>query len=107
MDNLETYKAQLEARLEELDSRMHRIEDRLDDPVTKDWEDSAIEREDTEVLEDLGRAGLKEIEMIRAALSRIEKGDFGVCVRCAEEISAERLEAVPYAPLCRTCARQT
>lgn len=98
-------KARLEARLSELNARIHSIEDRLDDPVSKDWEDQAVEREDTEVLEDLGKAGLKEMEMIRAALGRIEDDSYGVCAKCGDNISIERLEAVPHAALCRTCAQ--
>lgn len=100
-----SHKAKLEARLSELEKRLHWIEDRLDDPVTKDWEDQSVERADDEVLEDLGRAGLKEIEVIRAALDRIENGTFGVCARCGDDISDERLDVIPHTPLCRTCAQ--
>ncbi len=98
-------KSMLETRLAELDRRVHKIEDRLDDPVSKDWEDQAIEREDTEVLEDLGNAGLKEMELIRAALARMEDGTYGECAKCGDEISMERLAAVPHTPLCRSCAQ--
>src|SRR5215210_6047163 len=34
---------------------------------------------------------------IRAALDRIHDGTFGACVRCDEQISAKRLNAVPWA----------
>ena len=37
------------------------------------------------------------------ALERIEKGDYGNCVGCGEEINPERLEAVPHARLCIAC----
>jgi DnaK suppressor protein len=37
------------------------------------------------------------------ALERIEKGDFGNCVKCGKEIDAERLEAVPHVRLCLDC----
>lgn len=96
-------KAQLETRLDELDSRLRKIEDRLDAPKPRDWEESAGEREGDEVLEDLGMAGLKEIELIRAALSRIEDGSYGICAKCGDEISEARLDAVPHAVLCRNC----
>lgn len=98
------YRDKLNDRLEQLDKRLHRIEDRLDDPVSKDWEDQAIEREDSEVLEDLGHAGLKEMELIRAALARMDEGRYGICLKCGEMISDERLDAVPHAALCRDCA---
>ena len=65
MRDLQDRKTILEDRLAELDARLHRIEDRLDDPVSKDWEDQAVEREDSEVLQDLGQSGLKENSLIR------------------------------------------
>jgi RNA polymerase-binding transcription factor DksA len=34
------------------------------------------------------------------------RGEYGICTRCGEEISPERLEAVPEAPLCKTCAAE-
>lgn len=98
-------KTMLETRLRELDARLHTIEDRLDDPVSKDWEEQATEREDIEVLEDLGNAGVKEMDLIHAALGRIEDGSYGECMKCGEDISMERLRAVPHAALCRTCAQ--
>ena len=105
MADTKSMKARLEARLAELDTRLHKIDDRLDDPVTKDWEDSAVEREEDEVLEDLGRAGLVEIEAIRAALARIEEGSYGICPQCGDDISDERLDVVPHAALCRNCMK--
>jgi DnaK suppressor protein len=37
------------------------------------------------------------------ALERIAKGEYGICVQCNNEISPERLEAVPHARLCIQC----
>ncbi len=37
------------------------------------------------------------------ALERIEKGTFGKCDSCGENISFERLEAVPHARMCIHC----
>ncbi len=37
------------------------------------------------------------------ALERIEKGEFGICISCGNEISADRLEAVPHVRLCIDC----
>jgi hypothetical protein len=37
MRDFSEFKAMLETRLGELDARVHKIEDRLDDPVSKDW----------------------------------------------------------------------
>jgi DnaK suppressor protein len=40
---------------------------------------------------------------VRAALRRIEIGEFGVCAHCDEEISAKRIAAVPWTPYCIQC----
>lgn len=104
MTSIQTRKAQLETRLEELNTRLHGIEDTLDEEPSQDVEDRASEREDDEVLESLGNSGLKEIQMIEAALGRIEDGSYGDCAKCGEEILQERLDLLPYAPLCRNCA---
>ncbi len=44
------------------------------------------------------------IQRAEAALVRIENGEFGLCLRCEEEINPKRLELDPTAPLCVDCA---
>ena len=41
---------------------------------------------------------------ISSALSRIESGDYGYCLKCDELISTARLEVDPAASLCISCA---
>lgn len=41
---------------------------------------------------------------ISSALSRIESGDYGYCLKCDERISTARLEVDPAASLCINCA---
>jgi DnaK suppressor protein len=49
------------------------------------------------------RENLRDVDV---ALSKIEKGTYGVCERCGEPISPERLEAIPYARLCVSCKQK-
>ena len=42
--------------------------------------------------------------MIRAALQRMDEGEYGYCVKCGTEIMEERLDVLPYTPFCRDCA---
>jgi DnaK suppressor protein len=37
---------------------------------------------------------------INAAIERLDMGRYGICERCGKEISARRLEALPYVTLC-------
>jgi DnaK suppressor protein len=40
---------------------------------------------------------------VRAALSRIADGSYGICLHCEEEISSKRLSAVPWTAYCLKC----
>ena len=102
--DLNAQKTLLLDRRAELTGDLSKIEDSLDDPLPKDWEDRASERQGDEVLEALGKADLDEIRRIDAALDRIEAGSYGTCAKCGDPISVERLQAVPTAALCRNCA---
>jgi RNA polymerase-binding transcription factor DksA len=104
MTPIATRKAQLERRLRELGERLTRIDAELDEPRSAEFAEAALEREGEEVLEDLGAAGLQEIRMIEAALKRIERGEYGICVVCGDPISEERLDVLPQTPKCRNCA---
>jgi YteA family regulatory protein len=62
--------------------------------------DSTFERE-----KDLGLKILTEeqLAMIDEALEAIKDGKYGICKTCGEQISQARLEAIPFAALCRNC----
>ena len=43
------------------------------------------------------------MQMITEALARIDDCSFGECLNCGEDVETRRLEAVPWARLCRSC----
>lgn len=90
--------------MDELRHRLEQIDATLDETPDHDLADQAIEIEDDEVLEAVGRAGQQEIQQLEAALTRISNGTYGICAKCGDEISDARLDAVPFAMVCRTCA---
>ena len=49
------------------------------------------------------RENLHDIDL---ALTKIEKGTYGVCERCGDPIAPERLEAIPYARLDMKCKQK-
>lgn len=104
MTDLSKRRAALEARLQELDDRIHQIDEELDSHSSKDWEELATEREEDEVLEGMGLSAQAEMRMIKAALARMDAGEYGECVECGDDISEERLDVLPYTPFCRVCA---
>jgi RNA polymerase-binding protein DksA len=58
---------------------------------------ATLDREIDYTLEGNAASVLGEID---AALTRIEDGTYGTCVRCGTTIPEERLEARPWATLC-------
>lgn len=97
------FKETLLARKRELYRRLHKIETDLDAPMNADSAERATERENDEVLEEFGHAGVGELKAIEAALDRIAAGTFGLCAKCGKAISPDRLKAVPHAALCTEC----
>ncbi|HET9083065.1 MAG TPA: TraR/DksA C4-type zinc finger protein [Candidatus Limnocylindrales bacterium] len=45
----------------------------------------------------------QQLELVDAAIERLDHGTFGVCVRCGEPVAAARLEALPWAAHCIGC----
>jgi|YelNatPaOPRAMG01_1025707.scaffolds.fasta_scaffold22129_3 DnaK suppressor protein len=99
---LDRYKRLLETKLEELKQTVFRRDaiaverspDILDDLQ------SVVERE--RVITEIDRSS-RLLQEVKAALSRIETGDYGFCQRCEEPISPARLNAVPWTPFCIHC----
>lgn len=45
----------------------------------------------------------KLMNKVKEALERLDKGEFGICEECGEEISEARLKARPVTTLCIDC----
>jgi DnaK suppressor protein len=43
------------------------------------------------------------LQLIEAALARVQEGTYGVCACCGDEIHVRRLEAVPWSRYCLKC----
>lgn len=46
-----------------------------------------------------------QLALVDEALARLDAGTYGRCVRCANPIAADRLEALPWAARCIDCQR--
>lgn len=47
-----------------------------------------------------------QLAAVEVALAKVAAGTYGVCENCGNDISLERLEALPYSTLCMTCKQQ-
>lgn len=70
---------------------------------SKDVIDIAADDVDRKMLEAVGTKDINRLKLIDSALTRIEQGKYGHCVKCNKIIPVERLEAIPYALLCISC----
>lgn len=76
----------------------------LSGPLDADFEEAAQKSENDEVIDALDNLEREELVAIQNALIRIEKGQYGVCAECGQNIKAERLKAIPYTLVCKDCA---
>lgn len=70
---------------------------------SKDVIDVAADDIDRKMLEAVGSKDVNRLKLIDSALTRIEQGKYGLCMKCGKKIPQERLEAIPYALLCIEC----
>ena len=94
----------LKARLAELTGRVAEIDSQIRRPLSADLEEQATDLENQDALKAIGNSENQEIHEIRKALKRISEGTYGICAQCGEEIDPKRLEALPTATRCISCA---
>jgi DnaK suppressor protein len=88
----------------ELEQRRERIRAHDREGVPADFAEQVTARENDDVVHALGAHADDELALIAAALTRLDRGAYGSCTRCGEPIAPARLEALPYAERCASCA---
>jgi len=68
-----------------------------------DMADQASGNNEVHIQLKLKQTDAKILQAIEEALRRIEKGTYGVCRDCGEEIAPARLNAIPWTRVCITC----
>ncbi|WP_202422380.1 TraR/DksA C4-type zinc finger protein [Gordonia sp. SID5947] len=92
--------------IEALSSRLRSVIDATADSSSDDEHDPegttlAVERGQLVAQLDRSRVRLDELD---AAFGRLDHGTYGRCERCGGPIGPERLDALPAARLCISCA---
>src|SRR2546423_15248649 len=103
---LEYYKKKLLARRGELTKTIARTQEEgrtADEDPTVDLADKAANSYTKEFLFGMTNTDRTFLNMIDAALKRMQTDAFGVCANCQEEMQQKRLEAVPRAKHCLAC----
>ncbi len=107
MDAYHELRLYMTARLAQVERHRRQIEtDRrhLTHPLDSDWEEQASIRHNDAVLDQLAAADHQQMAAIRAALTRMAEGTYGICRTCEAPITPQRLTALPYATQCLACA---
>ncbi len=105
MRDVSKIREELKVRLQNLNQRIDDIEGDLRTAPSADFEEQATETEGDQVLEGVEDSARIEAQQIYATLQRIEAGSYGECMTCGKPIGEQRLEALPYALQCISCAR--
>jgi DnaK suppressor protein len=70
---------------------------------TEDEGDLATISHDTAVLNNLHEGAFVRLRFIDQAVKALDRGQYGECGSCGEDINEKRLQAVPWATLCIQC----
>jgi DnaK suppressor protein len=74
---------------------------------TEDESDLASISHERELLYNLHESDFARLRFIEQAVKAIDRGQYGECVRCGEDINGKRLEALPWAKMCIRCQQET
>lgn len=108
----EQYQSKLESIRSDLLGEFHRLRTETPDTIHDESDLSHLPTHnadhDSEGLQtsiEIERVEGELLNQVDAAMRRIEEGTFGKCADCQKEIDKERLDALPYTPYCRHCAK--
>jgi len=74
---------------------------------TEDEGDLAAISHERELLYNLHESDFAHLRFIQEAMKAMDRGQYGECVRCGEDINEKRLEAVSWATMCIRCQEET
>lgn len=98
--DLKRAERQLREQLDQSERQLVELETTLTDMLS-DHDTIQEDQDQSRLVVDTVRA---EIRNTRRALERIEDGSYGTCAGCGGPIHPERLEAIPIAERCGSCA---
>ena len=73
---------------------------------TEDEGDLATISHQRELLSSLHESDFVRLRSIQQAIKAIDRGQYGECVRCGEDINEKRLVAVPWTTQCIRCQEE-
>ncbi|WP_373047671.1 TraR/DksA family transcriptional regulator [Vulgatibacter sp.] len=98
-ERLEALRAELEAQLRANAEGARPVD--LDQPIGRVSRVDALQQQ--QMAQAARRRDELRLQQVRAALGRLQRGEYGDCLRCEEPIGAERLQVKPEAAFCMAC----
>jgi DnaK suppressor protein len=99
-------RAELERDLEHLEGELRDLSVDQEDErggVGNHFADDGSSLGEQERISTLGNDFREQIQMIDAAVERMDEGVYGICQRCGNPINEERLEVLPFVAYCISC----
>jgi DnaK suppressor protein len=102
-------KGMLEERRREIHDKLRSLREAfpLEAHDVRDAEEQSVDDFVREVDLALMQMKSETLKKIDQAITRLENGSYGRCQECGQEIAAARLQALPFALLCRDCQAET
>mgnify|MGYP000415718583 CR=1 FL=1 len=97
-EKLLSLKDVLTQRVEKIDTNMANRE------TSHKFSEQSVDQQRDGVRYNLKNEAEEELKQIDNALLKMERGLYGKCETCHDEISLERLEALPFTTYCKKCA---
>lgn len=104
--NFKELKEKLEQQCQETRGFLSRLEIEtrsLEQGIPQDSADLSVLNLSQETLFEQASQRRQQLRRIEGALKRMERGSFGICQGCEQEIPLRRLDALPWTQYCLQC----
>jgi len=101
--NLDLYKAALLKRAAECRNDLEDVRKDIAIENTAEVMEQGIRAADREVAMERMETAYRQLRQVESALSRMERDEYGICLKCEDDIGQKRLDALPWAVLCVAC----
>lgn len=103
---LQKYRRKLQEQHDDISALVRRSGQAIRTTREDGPDDSAAQAADSyskEFLSHQSDTNFTQLNLVNAAIQRIDEMRFGHCQSCGKDIDRKRLDAVPWTPFCRAC----
>ena len=101
--NVDLYKAALQAKAAEYRNDLEGARKDISIETTPEPMEHGVRAAEREAAVERMKIADRQLRRVEAALLRIARDEYGVCVKCEDDIGQKRLDALPWAILCVEC----